>query len=385
VYVSHLSLNNFRNYHHLELDIPPGLLTFSGGNAQGKTNLLEAVYLLSIAKAYRAGSDREAICRTAHDDQDHAQVIGIVQRGQDKVRIMVDMRLEGSVGERQPHLRKEISVNGIHVAASELVGVVNAVLFDAEDIQLVSGPPATRRRYLDILICQLDRSYLRALQRYQKVVYQRNHLLRLLRERRAQPRELDFWNEAIVQEGAYLTLRRHQVVWELRQLVTDLHCELTDAQEELSMDYVPSIPLIPLGNVDREDIQRSFETTLLEGLEKDVAMGSSQYGPHRDDLRLMVGEMEAANYASRGQARTLSISMKLAEGTLLERERGESPIILLDDVLSELDASRRRRLLEYVSRSQQAIVSTTDPDRVEGGILAKSSKFLVENGSIKPL
>ena len=239
VYVSHLSLNNFRNYHHLELDIPPGLLTFSGGNAQGKTNLLEAMYLLSIAKAYRANSDREAICRTADEDRDHAQVLGIFQRGQEKVRIMVDMRLEGSVGEGgQPYLRKDIRVNGIRVTASDLVGVVNAVLFDAEDIQLVSGPPATRRRYLDILICQLDRAYLRALQRYQKVVYQRNHLLRLLRERRAQPRELDFWNEAIVQEGAYITLRRHQVVQELRKLVSDLHCELTEAQEELSMDYV---------------------------------------------------------------------------------------------------------------------------------------------------
>ena len=383
MYLSHLSLANFRNYHHLELDIPPGLLTFSGGNAQGKTNLLEAVYLLSIAKAYRANSDREAIGRTTQEDRDHAQVLGIVQRGQDRVRIMVDMRLEGFGAEGgQPYLRKDIRVNGIHVLASDLVGVVNAVLFDAEDIQLVSGPPATRRRYLDIFICQLDRAYLRALQRYQKVVYQRNHLLRLLRERRAQPGELDFWNEAIVQEGAYITLRRHQVVQELRNLVSDLHCELTEGQEELSMDYAPSIPL---ENVDREDIQRSFEQTLEEGLERDVAMGSSQWGPHRDDLRLMVGGMEAASYASRGQARTLAITLKLAEGTLLERERGESPILLLDDVLSELDASRRRRLLEYVSRSQQAFVSTTDLERIEEPILAHASKFLVENGSIRPM
>ena len=137
--------------------------------------------------------------------------------------------------------------------------------------------------------------------------------------------------------------------------------------------------------MDREDIHRSFERTLLEGLERDVAMGSSQWGPHRDDLRLMVGGMEAATYASRGQARTLAITLKLAEGALLERERGESPILLLDDVLSELDASRRRRLLEYVSRSQQAIISTTDLDRIEGPILARASKFLVENGSIRPM
>ena len=383
MYVSHLSLTNFRNYHHLELDIPEGLLMFCGGNGQGKSNLLEAVYLLAIAKAHRASSDREAICRTSLEDRDHAQVLSIVQRGQDRVRIMVDMRLEGSAVEGgQPYLRKNIKVNGIHVPVSDLVGVVNAVLFDAEDIQLVSGPPATRRRYLDILVCQLDRTYLRALQKYQRVVYQRNHLLRLIRERRAQIRELEFWNETIVQEGVYITLRRHQVVQELRHLVSDLHRELTEAQEEINMDYVPGIPL---EGVEKEDIHRSFERTLEEGQERDLALGSSQWGPHRDDVRLMVGGMEAANYASRGQARTLALTLKLAEGALLERERGEPPILLLDDVLSELDASRRRRLLEYVSRSQQAIVSTTDLDRIEEPLLAHASKFLVEKGNINPI
>ena len=383
MYISHLSLTNFRNYHQLELDVPSGLLIFSGGNAQGKSNLLEAIYLLSIAKAYRANSDREAIGRAALDDQGHAQVLGIVQRERDRIRIMVDMRLEGPAGEGgQPYLRKNIRVDGIHVPASDLVGAVNAVLFDAEDIELVLGSPATRRRYLDILICQLDRVYLRALQKYQKVVYQRNHLLRLIRERRGQLEELAFWNEALVQEGVYITQKRHQVVQELRHIVTDLHRELTEAQEELTMDYVPSLPL---AGVEKEDIQRSFERVMEEGRGKELALGVSQWGPHRDDLRLTVGGMEAATYASRGQARTLAVTLKLAEGTLLERERGESPILLLDDVLSELDASRRRRLLEYVSRSQQAIVSTTDLDRIENSFLSNASNFRVEKGNISPI
>ncbi|MDA0988856.1 MAG: DNA replication/repair protein RecF [Chloroflexi bacterium] len=383
MYVSHLSLTNFRNYHQLELDVPSGLLIFSGGNAQGKSNLLEAVYLLSIAKAYRASSDREAICRTALEDPEHAQVLGIVQRERDRVRIMVDMRLGGPADENErPYLHKDIRVDGIHVSASDLVGVVNAVLFDAEDIQLVMGSPATRRRYMDILICQLDRVYLRSLQKYQKVVYQRNHLLRLIRERRSQFEELAFWDEALVQEGVYITLKRHQVVQELRHLVSNLHSELTESQEELTMDYVPGVPLEGL---EREDIQRSFERAMEEGRGREVALGASQWGPHRDDLRLMVGGMEAASYASRGQARTLALTLKLAEGTLLERERGESPILLLDDVLSELDISRRRRLLEYVSRSQQAIVSTTDLDRIEKSFLVNATNFQVEKGNIKPI
>jgi DNA replication and repair protein RecF len=358
-------------------------LVFSGGNAQGKTNLLEAIYMLSIAKAYRASSDREAIGRATLEDQGHAQVLGIVQRERDRIRIMVDMRLEGPAGEgEQPYLRKDIRVDGIRVPASDLVGAVNAVLFDAEDIQLVLGSPATRRRYLDILICQLDRAYLRALQKYQKVVYQRNHLLRLIRERRGQLEELTFWDESLVQEGVYITLKRHQVVQELRQLVTDLHRELTDAQEELTMDYAPSFPL---EGMEKEDIKRSFEGIMEEGRERELALGASQWGPHRDDLRLTVGGMEAATYASRGQARTLAVTLKLAEGTLLERERGESPILLLDDVLSELDAPRRRRLLEYVCRSQQAIVSTTDLDRIEKSFLSNASNFRVENGNISPI
>jgi DNA replication and repair protein RecF len=380
VYLSHLVLTNFRNYHRLEMDLPTGLSVFHGRNAQGKSNLLEAVYLLSIAKAYRAASDREAIGKAVGDDHGHTQVLGVAHRGQDRVRIVVDMRLEGAVDETsQSHLRKEIRVNGISRPASELVGTVNAVLFDAEDIHLVSGPPAARRRYLDILICQMDRVYLRALQRYQKVVYQRNHLLRLLREGRAQSRELDFWNEALVKEGVFITVRRGHVVQELGALARDLYSQLTEGQEELAVDYVPSIPT---ESEEEGGVHRAFVRALEDGVGREIALGSSQCGPHRDDVRLKVGEMEAATYVSRGQARTLAITLKLAEGTLLKREHGESPILLLDDVLSELDTSRRRHLLEYVCQSEQALISTTDLDRIEERFLGQASKFLVENGAI---
>ena len=383
MYISYLNLTNFRNYHNLSLDMPAGLLTFFGNNAQGKSNLLEAVYLLSIAKAYRATSDQEAISKTAHEDQGHSQVLGLVHRKQDKVRIMVDMRLERLVAEgMQPRLRKDLRVNGIHVPASGLIGVVNAVLFDAEDIQLISGPPATRRRYLDILICQMDTPYLRALQKYQRVVYQRNHLLRLIRDHRAQPKELDFWNETIVKEGSYITLMRHRAVEELRKIALEIHRDLTESAEGLNMDYLPSINL---ESDDMEQIQESFSHLLKNGQDKELALGSSQWGPHRDDLRLILGGMDAADYASRGQTRTLALTLKLAEGALLERQSGESPILLLDDVLSELDTYRRRRLLEYISNSEQAIVSTTDLNRIEEPFLSLSNKFLVQNGGINAI
>ena len=383
VYVSYLSLVNFRNYRRLEMDLPEGPLVFYGGNAQGKSNLLEAVYLLCLAKAYRASSDREAICKTSVEDPDHAQALSVVQRGQDRVRIMVDMRLEAPEREGSPpHLRKDIRVNGIPRLASDLVGVVNAVLFDAEDIQLVAGPPAGRRRFLDILISQMDRGYLRALQRYQRVVYQRNHLLRLLREGRAGTGEIDFWNDAIVQEGSFITLRRHETIRDLKSLMEEAHCQLTGNRDELTADYASSIPLEGAG---QEEIRHSFERTLETGRDREMALGSSQWGPHRDDLRLLLSGMEASTYSSRGQARTITIALRLAEGMLLEKERRESPILLLDDVLSELDPSRRRRLLEYVSRSQQAFISTTDLERASESFLSGAARFFVENGTVKSI
>ena len=383
MYASHLSLINFRNYRRLELDLPQGPLVFYGDNAQGKSNLLEAVYLLCLAKAYRASSDREAICKTPAEDPDHAQVLSTVQRGQDRVRILVDLRLESAESAGGlPHLRKDIRVNGIPRPASDLVGVVNAVLFDAGDIDLVTGPPAGRRRFLDILISQMDRGYLRALQRYQRVVYQRNHLLRLLREGRAQPGEIDFWNEAIVKEGTTITLRRYEAVRDLRLLMEEVHCELTGNEDELTADYAASIPLEAAGE---EDIRLSFERTLEAGRDREVALGSSQWGPHRDDVRLLIRGMEAATYSSRGQARTVALALRLAEGMLLERERRESPILLLDDVLSELDPSRRRRLLEYVSRSQQAFISTTDLERVGESFLHSAARFRVANGAVESM
>ena len=382
MYVSHLSLTNFRNYHRLDMDVPAGPLVFYGDNAQGKSNLLEAVYLLCLAKAYRASSDREAISKTAVEDQDHAQVLSTVQRDQDRLRILVDMRLETASGEGSPpHLRKEIRVNGIPRPATDLVGAVNGVLFDAADIQLVAGAPAGRRRFLDILISQMDRNYLRALQRYQKVVYQRNHLLRLMRDGRAGSGELDFWNEAIVQEGTLITLKRRQVVRDMRDLMEEVHRQLTGNDEELTADYASNLPL---DGVEDEDISRVFEGELEATRDREVSLGSSQVGPHRDDVRLLLRGMDAATYSSRGQARTVALTLRLAEGMLLERERRESPVLLLDDVLSELDPSRRQRLLEYVSKSQQAFISTTDLERVGERFLGSAHIYRVESGTVVP-
>ncbi len=383
LYISNLQLTNFRNYRHLNIDIPSGVVAVHGNNAQGKTSLLEAIYLLAIAKAYRAGGDRQAMGVDPDNTEASANISGVVHRKSDVVRISVGMRIDrGLDGYSQPTFHKNISINGIRRSATDLVGVVNAVLFDPQDIDLIVGAPALRRKYLDILICQLDRIYLRSLQTYQKIVYQRNHLLRLIRDKRAAYPELDYWNEAMVSEGTKLILRRHEVVEELKNLSEEVHRRVTGIETGMEIEYSPGVAL---GNFVEEEIRKSFTSTLEDNLDKEVASGLSQSGPHRDDLVIRVDGRDAATFASRGQARGLAIALRLAEGAILERVRGESPIVLLDDVLSELDILRSRRLLDYACDMEQAFVSTTDLERIEKSILVRSTKMLVSNGAIQKI
>jgi DNA replication and repair protein RecF len=376
-----LQLTNFRNYRHLNIDIPSGVVAVHGDNAQGKTSLLEAIYLLSIAKAYRAGGDRQAVGFDPDNTESSANISGVVHRKSDIVRISVGMRIDTSrEGYSQSTFQKSIRINGIKRSATELVGVVNAVLFDPQDIDLILGGPALRRKYLDILICQLDRIYLRSLQTYQKIVYQRNHLLRLLRDKRAGYQELDYWNEAMVNEGSKLILRRNEIVEELKNLSEEVHRRVTGIETGMEIEYSPGVAVSDFGE---EEVRKCFSRALENGLDKEVAAGLSHSGPHRDDLVIKVDGRDAATFASRGQARGLAIALRLAEGAILERVRGESPIVLLDDVLSELDTLRSRRLLEYACDMEQAFVSTTDLGRMEKSILVRSTRMLVSNGAIQ--
>jgi len=381
LYISNLQLTNFRNYRHLDIEIPNGVVAVHGDNAQGKTSFLEAIYLLAIAKAYRAGGDRQAVGVNPDNPEGLANISGVVHRKNDIVRISVGMRIDTARdGYSQSTFQKDIRINGIRRSTTELVGVVNAVLFDPQDIDLILGAPAMRRKYLDILICQLDRIYLRSLQTYQKIVYQRNHLLKLLRDKRAGYRELDYWNEAMVSEGTKLILRRNEVVEELKNLSEKVHRRVTGIETGMEIEYSPGVAVSEFGE---EEIRKSFSSTLENGLDKDVAAGLSYSGPHRDDLVIRVDGRDAATFASRGQARGLAIALRLAEGAILERVRGESPIVLLDDVLSELDTLRSRRLLDYACEMEQAFVSTTDLGRIEKSILARSTRMLVSNGAIQ--
>ena len=389
-YLSHLSLTNFRSLVELDLELPPGVVVFFGPNAQGKTTLLEAVYLLAIARSFRAENEREVVNFQAASEGGQGLVGGAIEQHGERLQIYVGYQcLPGSrpddvpaygAGRRGLSVRKQIRVSRVRRTASELVGLVTAVLFSADDIRLVQGPPADRRRFLDILISQADPLYLKGLQRYQRVVQQRNQLLRMIREGRAQADELSFWNGELVREGAWLTWRRHEVVRALAPSCAEHHRQLSGPEEDLQVEYRPSI-LVGEGLPATED---RFRESLAAAAQRERATASTAVGPHRDDFDIRINEVDMGTFASRGQARTLALTLRLAEAAYLASVRGEGPIILLDDVLSELDAQRGKRVLEKASQYEQTLLTTTEPEHIREFFGPAAAYFRVAGGGVHP-
>ncbi len=289
----------------------------------------------------------------------------------------------GAVDTEDPtSIRKTVRVNDIPRRATDLVGQMTAVLFGAVDLELVYGSPSARRRYLDILISQLDREYLRTVQRYQRIVYQRNHLLRTIREGRAGPAELTFWDDEIVREGAYIVAARWCAVKALSELAGPVHQELTDTAERLAISYQPSFD-VPEENSEKT-VAAAFRASLEDRRARELAQGATLSGPHRDDLRIEIDGMAAGPFASRGQSRTAVLSMRLAEADLLRRRRADGPILLLDDVLSELDAARRAKVLHHAREYQQCIITIPEVHPSDEPLLADSHRLILDDNTINP-
>jgi len=397
--INHLSLTNFRNYAGLELDLPPHITVLQGDNAQGKSNLLEAIYVLATSRSPRTTSDRELINWSALGDELSAcRVVADVQKAKGKLHleIAISSKTSGSPEtdvfsprhRQTPNVtpaQKRIKINGVVRRAVDLIGQLNVVTFSVHDIDLVGGEPALRRRYLDITISQIDHQYLRSLQRYQRVLWQRNQLLRAIAENRSSPDELAFWDKELVQTGAYLTVQREHTVAALNRLAQTIHDELSGGQGKLSLVYFRSIDKEK--GKEESQIQETaekFARALSAVRAREIAQGVSLVGPHRDDLRFLVNEIDAGVYGSRGQQRTVALALKLAEAKLMQSKTGEQPVLLLDDVLSELDAKRRHHLLDAAAQHEQVIITATDLDRFEPEFLKQATLFKVSQGVIEP-
>ena len=384
--LSSLRLSNFRNLVDVALEIPAGASVYFGENAQGKTALLEAVYILAIARSFRAENERELVNFGATRGGELAIVEGVVDDPDEesaRQRVIVGYRVSESAAASGPGYRvsKEIRVNRIRRTAGELVGLIHAVLFSALDIELVQGPPSGRRRFLDILISQADPAYLKSLQRYQQVLRQRNRLLRLRREGRAAPDEMEYWDGELVKEGSWLTWRRREVIDALTPAFVRHHRDLSGPGEAAGLRYRPSVSL----SDSLEGMAGIYREALQEAAGRERATAATAAGPHRDDFDISVNEVDMRAYASRGQARTLALALRLAEAETLSAARGTGPLLLLDDALSEMDATRRRRVLEKASAYPQVMITTTDPEQVSGFFGAGAFYFKVSGGQVTPV
>ncbi len=376
--LSRLKLVNFRGFPALEFDIPLGPTILLGSNAQGKTSILEAIYLLAISKSFRAENEREVVNWQAASNLEQAAVDGLVTGENGRTRIIVGYQpFKTAPALRNPNaasysVRKQIRVGGVKRTAADLVGLMNVVLFSANDIYLVQGSPSLRRRYLDILISQANPAYLRSLQRYHRILHQRNQLLKLIRDGRSNANELAFWDGGLVEEGSLITRHRVEATSVLAAVSRDTLRELTGGRENLRIDYQPSA-------TPGDD---AFAKALEESRRRDLKLGSTAVGPHRDDFRLLVNDVDMGLYSSRGQARTLALTLRLAEASYLTSYKGE-PIVLLDDILSELDAQRRAQTLERALRYGQSLITTTDLEPFSAEFLARASVFRIDDGSIQ--
>lgn len=382
--LTHLSLHNFRNYVRMSVDLPPGLTVLVGDNAQGKTNLLEAIYYLATSRSPQASTDRELVnwLSVEHEPLPYARLVGRVKKGTSDLTVEITLTQRDN-GPSQPteRYRKQIKINGVTRRAMDLLGQLNVVLFLPEDIALVSGSPNRRRRYLDATLCQVDAGYCRSLSRYNQIVTQRNALLRDLRERGEDATQLMFWNRRLVELGAHLIKRRQSAILALDELSGPVHSEITQGAERLHLRYVPSVQLDE-GETE-EEIRQAFQAQLESSLRKETAAGVTLAGPHRDELRFLIDDVDAGIYGSRGQQRTAALSLKLAEVEFMRRSSGEHPVLLLDDVLSELDAHRRRFLADRLDNGpDQAIITTTDLYAIQASLLQRCCVLLVQMGQL---
>jgi DNA replication and repair protein RecF len=402
VWLSQLLLVNFRNFRSLRLAPQPGVLLFCGQNGQGKTNLLESVYVLATTRSPRTSVERELLSWRTPEDPDLAAVVAPFARVEARVRrLEAEVHLEltfegerapgnGSVGTASGPVTRAIKVNGLATRATGLVGQLPVVYFSPADVDLAGGSPSGRRQYLNLANSQVSPGHLRALQRYNRVLLQRNQVLRLVRERRQPHSALEPWTEQMIDWGAQILHQRLAMLRDVDTRLASIFRDLAGSSETLRVIYRPtsseasaeSSPEIP-------DLQRAFRQRQAQLATKEVEQAVSLVGPHRDDFTFVLDDVDLNTYGSRGQQRLAVLALKLAEADWMRAEIGELPLVLLDDVLSELDPQRRAYVLQRVAepeptRERQVWITSTDADPAPiHDVLGDAQRFVIDTGQIR--
>jgi DNA replication and repair protein RecF len=398
MHIEHLSLQNFRNYARLEMTLPAGPILVHGANAQGKTSLLEAIYYLATARSPYTTTDRQLINWYIDRDILSFARIGAEVISQNQILNRVEITLtEVPGGINGPRLNKDIRVNGVPRRVMDLIGQVNVVMFLPQDLALIEGPPAERRRYMNVTLCQTDADYCEALTTFEKILSQRNALLKRIAEGDAHPDQLDYWNEQITTSGGIVMAGRQRLLRELEVKARKVHYDLSGGAEDLELQYRPGFEATATNSgqlsfevlgldlnrqLNADNITAQYAEKLTGLRDEEIARGMTLIGPQRDELRLMVNGRDLGLYGSRGQARTGVMALKLAELEWMRDTVGEWPILLLDEVIAELDANRRAYLLGRINGVSQALLTTTEPDIFTEEFLQKATRWHVSQGQI---
>ena len=358
MFIESIELLNYRNYKQLHIDFHEGTNVLYGDNAQGKTNILESVYVCSTTKSHRGSKDRE-----------------IVQFGQEESHIKMIVRRDGVPYRIDMHLKKNkargIAVNGIPIKkSSELFGIVNVIFFSPEDLNIIKNGPSERRRFIDLELCQLNRLYVYYLVQFNKVIIQRNKLLHEIDFNPPLIDTLDLWDAQLVRFGRELIRLRASFIEELNEIIYGIHFHLSGNKETLTVKYEP--------NTAETDLEKALKKNRPQELRQKMTLT----GPHRDDLNFIINETDIRKFGSQGQQRTAALSLKLAEIELVKKTVKDYPVLLLDDVLSELDKKRQEHLLSEI-RHIQTIITCTGLDEFVSSKFQMNKTFKIVNGAVE--
>jgi len=356
--IKSIELSDYRNYDHLSMEFSPGTNILFGDNAQGKTNVLEAIYVSATTKSHKGSKDRDII----NFDKEEAHIRTIIEK--EKVETRIDMHL-------RKNKSKGLAIDGQKVKkAADLIGLCNVVFFSPEDLGIIKNGPSERRRFVDMELCQLDSFYFYNLSNYNKIVEQRNTLLKDMYFNPQLRETLNIWDMQLVSYGSKIIERRKLFVEQLNEIIEGIHLSLSGGREKIKIQYEPDVEI--------ED----FEKNLLANQDRDVKSKITSVGPHRDDFSFLVGNVDIRKFGSQGQQRTAALSLKLSEIELVKKITKDTPILLLDDVLSELDSNRQNYLLNSIG-DIQTIITCTGLEEFVNNRFEIDRVYKVTNGEVE--
>ena len=368
--LTELNLHHFRNYDEAQVEFSPQINVLIGENAQGKTNLLESIYVLAMTRSHRTNNDRELI----EFGKDAAQIKGTVQRELGSLKLELDIGKHGKKAKAN-HLEK--------ARLSEYLGQLNVILFAPEDLALVKGAPTVRRRFIDMEFGQVSPKYLHDLTQYRDILKQRNRYLKQLQSHEAQDQlYLEVLSEQLAAVGGAIISQRVKFLSELEGYAQELHQSITQGRENLTFEYSSAVK--DAATLTEVELSEALMDLYRQNQSKEIFQGTTLYGPHRDDVRFLINHKNVQTYGSQGQQRTTALSVKLAEIDLMKNQTGEYPILLLDDVLSELDGARQTHLLKTIQDKVQTFLTTPGLSDVARNLIKEPRIFHIRDGQIIP-